>query len=156
VSPAHDQVGYQAAALLHQMMRRRRTPSTPRLVAPRGVVTRRSTDVLAIEDRPLALALRFIRERACDGVRVDEVARHAAMSRSVLQRRFRAELKRSVHEELLRVKMKRAQELLAGSDLPIDVVADRAGFNYQEYMGAVFKSRLGKTPAEWRNLARGR
>jgi LacI family transcriptional regulator len=154
VAPAHDHVGYHAAALLERLMRHEPAPPQPYLVGLRGVVTRASTDVLAIEDRNVAEALRFIREKACDGIGVDDVARRAAMSRSVLQRRFRAVLGRSVHDEILRRKLTRAQELLAESDLPIQIVAERTGFRHPEYMGVLFKAQLGTTPARWRKARR--
>jgi LacI family transcriptional regulator len=150
VAPAHEQVGYQAAALLDRLMHRAPSPQQPYLVGLRGIATRASTDVLAIEDRNLAEALRFIREKACDGIDVDDVARRAAVSRSVLQRRFRSVLGRSVHAEILRRKLSKAQELLAESELPIQIIAERTGFKHQEYMGAQFKAQFGATPAQWR------
>ena len=39
------------------------------------------------------------------------------------------------------------------TDLPLTLVAERAGFKHQEYMGAVFKARLGKTPGEVRDAS---
>jgi methylphosphotriester-DNA--protein-cysteine methyltransferase len=33
-------------------------------------------------------------------------------------------------------------------------VAERAGFKHQEYMGAVFRARIGQTPARVRKEAR--
>lgn len=125
------------------------------LIQPAGVTTRLSTEVLAIEDRPLAAALRLIREQCCDGLDVAAIARHTGLSRSVLQRRFRTTLKRSVHQEILQARLKRAMDLLAASDLPLAEVAERTGFKHQEYLGAVFKARTGQTPAEFRKERRG-
>eukprot|EP00825_Cyclidium_porcatum_P004177 TRINITY_DN11942_c0_g1_i1.p1 TRINITY_DN11942_c0_g1~~TRINITY_DN11942_c0_g1_i1.p1 ORF type:complete len:393 (+),score=29.61 TRINITY_DN11942_c0_g1_i1:358-1536(+) len=154
VRPGHDRVGYQAAALLDALMQGREFPSGPMLLQPQGVTTRLSTEVLAIDDRQVADALRQIREQACAGLQVTELARHVGLSRSVLQRRFRTQLKRTVHQELLQVRVRRAQELLAETDLPLVEIADRAGFKHQEYLGAVFKARTGKTPAQFRRDAR--
>ena len=36
------------------------------------------------------------------------------------------------------------------TDLALRTVAEKAGFKHQEYMGAVFKSRLGMTPGQYR------
>ena len=68
----------------------------------------------------------------------------------MFQRRFRAALKRSVHQEILNARLKRAQELLAETDLALAEIAERTGFKHQEYLGAVFKARLGSTPAQFR------
>ncbi len=156
VWPAHNQVGYEAAALLDRMMAGDRAPTTPVLIAPGGMKTRQSSDVLAVEDRNVARALQFIRERACQGVNVDDVAAAAGLSRSVLQRRFGKLLQKTVHEALLDTRLKRACELLAETELPLIDVAEQAGFKHQEYLGAVFRTRQGKTPAQFRREAGSR
>lgn len=150
VRAGHAHVGFQAAELLGQLMSGRRQPSQPNLLEPQGVTTRLSTEVLAIEDRKIAEALRLIREHACEGIRIDALAQQAGISRSVLQRRFRNLLHRSLHEEILHTRLRRAQELIAQSDLSLTDIAERTGFKHQEYLGAVFKAQLGKTPAQFR------
>lgn len=154
VWPDHLRVGYEAAALLDRMMSGHPPPTAPTYIPPRGVVTRRSTDVLAMQDREMAAAVRYIREYACEGRSLKEVAEHLTMSRSVLQRRFKKAVGRTVHEEMMRMRIARAQELLSESDLPISVVAEKAGFNHQEYMGVVFRTHLGQTPAKYRKRYR--
>jgi LacI family transcriptional regulator len=67
-----------------------------------------------------------------------------------LQRRFKQAVGRTLHEEILRVRLARARDLLAETDLPIAVVAERAGFHHQEYLGVVFRQRLATTPARFR------
>jgi LacI family transcriptional regulator len=150
VDPNHEEVGYQAAALLDRMMTGEPWPTEPNLVTPRAVVVRQSSDISAIDDPIITYALSMIREHACSGLQVRDVAEHAPVSRSVLQRRFRAVLGRSVHDEIVRVQLRKAQELLSETELPLRVVAEKAGFNHQEYMGAVFKSHLGMTPGQYR------
>jgi LacI family transcriptional regulator len=127
-------------------------PSEPIRVPPRALVTRRSSDVLALDDREAAAAVRLIRERACDpeGLTIDDVAASVALSRSVIQRRFKSATGRTLHEEMLRVRLARAQELLSDTDLPIVTIAERLGFKHQEYMGVVFRKKLGVTPAQYR------
>jgi len=155
ICAAHDLVGYYAAAVLDQIMQTGKAPEVPTLIAPRGVITRQSTDVLAIDDDGLALALRFIRNHGCEQISVDDVASQARMSRSVLQRRFRTRLKRTVHAQILRTRIKKARDLLRSSELGMAEVADRAGFKHAEYMGAVLRRELNRTPAELRRESRG-
>jgi LacI family transcriptional regulator len=143
-------IGYQAAALLDCMMAGERPPSETILIPPAGVATRRSTDVLSVQDPNLAKALLFIRDHACEEIGVDEVAVFAGLSRTVIQRRFRKELHETVHEAIIRLRLKRACELLGGTDLPQIDVAEKAGFKHCEYMGAVFKAHFGITPAQYR------
>lgn len=150
VWPAHTQVGYQAATLLDRLMRGDAPPNQPVLIAPSGIITRQSTDVLAVADANIAKAVRLIREQACEGLNVDEVARHAGLSRSVLQRRFRQHLGKSVHMAILDARLKRASQLMIETGLSLIDIAEKSGFKHQEYMGSVFKARLGKTPGQFR------
>ena len=150
VKAGHQVVGYKAAELLGQLMRGGAPPGQPLFVQPQGVVTRRSSDVLAIKDRQVAAALRIIRESSGPGLSASKVIAQIPVSRSVLQRRFRKEIGRSIHDEIVNARLKRARQLLAETDLPLAEVAVRSGFKHQEYLGAVFKARIGKTPAEYR------
>jgi LacI family transcriptional regulator len=154
VDPGHLQVGYQAAGLLHTLLRGAGAPHKALQVRPLEIVTRLSSDVLAVADERIGLALRLIRDQAPAGVRIDGIARQVGLSRSVLQRRFRLLLHRSIHQEILNVRITHARELLATTELSLAAVAERAGFKHQEYLGAVFRSRVGKTPAQVREEAR--
>ncbi len=154
VRPDHFRVGYQAASLLDRMLNGESPPVKPILVPPLGVTTRLSTEVLALDDRTVADALRYIRENAVHGIKVDHVVEAVSMSRSVLQRRFREQLGRTIHDEILRVRLDTAKSMLADTDLPISVVAERCGFRHQEYLGAVFRHRLSTTPARFRRAVR--
>ena len=154
IEAAHSRVGYEAAALLAGMLKGQAAPKKPLLIEPRGIIARPSTDMLAVGDPVMASALRLIRDNAASGLKVTAIARHVGLSRSVLQRRFRTILKRSVHQEILSARIKRARDLLVRTDLPLAQIAERAGFKHQEYMGAVFRARVGQTPAQLRAAAR--
>jgi LacI family transcriptional regulator len=106
--------------------------------------------VSAIEDPVVSAALSMIREHACNGLQVRDVAEKVPVSRSVLQRRFQAVLGRSVHNEIVRVQLRKAQELLKETDLSVRTIAEKAGFKHPEYMAAVFKHRVGVTPVQYR------
>ncbi|RMH00903.1 MAG: helix-turn-helix domain-containing protein [Planctomycetota bacterium] len=154
VRPDHFRVGYQAASLLDRMLNGEAPPAEPILVPPIGVTTRLSTEVLALEDRVVAEALRFIRENSCNGIKVDDVVAETGVSRSVLQRRFRDQLGRTIHDEILRIRIDAAKSMLADTDLPIAEIAERCGFRHQEYLGAVFRRKLRTTPARFRRSVR--
>jgi AraC family transcriptional regulator len=48
------------------------------------------------------------------------------------------------------VRLNHARRLLAETDLPLVDVAEHCGFRHREYLGAIFKAHLGKSPAEYR------
>jgi LacI family transcriptional regulator len=155
VVPDHERVGYEAAKLLDRVRAGEAGAGAAVYVSPGGLVSRQSSDVLALVDHEVADAIAFIREHACLGLGVNEVCRELALSRSTLQRRFRSLLGHTIHDEIMRVRLKRAQELLAETDMPIATIARRCGFGRQQYLGFVFRTRLGLTPASFRRRGAG-
>jgi LacI family transcriptional regulator len=153
VIPNTHRTGYEAAALLDRMMEGKKVAAKSHLIAPLGVAARQSTDVLAIDDREVAGAVRFIREHACEGLNVADLMRVVSLSRRVLEQRFQRLLSRTPHEEILHVKLNRVQRLLAETDLPLYLIAERTGFEHVEYLSVVFKRELGKTPRQFRTEA---
>ncbi|HEX3358027.1 MAG TPA: helix-turn-helix domain-containing protein, partial [Tepidisphaeraceae bacterium] len=147
------QRGYEAAALLDRMMNGAPPPKEPIYVEPAGVRTRASTDIMAIDDTAIVKALRILRENACSRISVDDVVRQVPLSRSVLERRFRKIVGRSVNDEIVRLRINRAIELLTETELALKVVAQRAGFGTQSYMNAVFQAKVGKTPGSFRRVS---
>ena len=63
VLPGHMEAGYQAAALLDRLMRGAKNPAKPTVIAPIKIVTRHSTDTVAVEDEVVGRALCIIREQ---------------------------------------------------------------------------------------------
>ena len=148
-----QRIGFESASLLDKIMRGEIPPKNTILIEPLGVATRRSTDTLSVRDPNLAKALLFIRDHACEPINIDGVAAFAGLSRSVLQRKFRTTFHRTIHEAIIKARLKRASELLVGTDISMIDVAEKSGFKHCEYMAAVFKSHLGKTPSQIRNEA---
>jgi LacI family transcriptional regulator len=145
-----ERIGYEAAALLDRLMAGEEAPAEPLLIEPLGVITRGSSDVVAIEDAEIAQAVRFIRESACDGIAVSDILREVAISRSALERRMRAALGRSPNEEITRVRVERVKELLISTDQPLTTIARRTGFQTPQYLVQVFRRQVGVTPGVFR------
>jgi LacI family transcriptional regulator len=153
VVPNAQRIGYQAAETLDALMAGEPPVAQEILVEPLGITTRQSTDILAIDDPAIAAAVRLIRERACDGLRVSEIVKRVAVSRPVLERRFRKYLSRSPQAEIRRVQIARVKRLLVDTDLPLKSIASTAGFIHPEYLSVVFKRDTGTTPGAYRRSA---
>src|SRR5690606_40662129 len=115
-------IGYEAAGMLDRLLNGRKV-ATDIIVDPLGVRSRQSTDLLAIEDTEVARAVRFIRENACQGIRVEDVLDQVALSRRSLEKRFRQAVGRPIHMEIRRVQLERVKELLASSDYKLERIA---------------------------------
>ena len=150
VMPNPKRAGWTAAALLDKLMRGE--PVSPEIVyiEPMGVAARQSSDTLAVDDPQIAQALRFIREHACDGIGVGDVLKSCPMGRRSLEHRMKAIINRSPHEEIFRVRMNVAKELLSGTKLKISEVAERCGFLNVEYLSGAFRRATQMSPSEYR------
>ena len=153
------QIGHEAAALLERMMMRGRGQvlkmgAAGVRLAGAEIVARRSTDVIYAEDEAVGRAVRFIREKAGANPYVNDVAKAAGVSRSALQARFRAALGRTVLEEIQRVRVGRAQGLLANTELPMSVVAERCGFPNSQRFSVLFRQVAGVSPSGYRRQFR--
>ncbi|MEO7414903.1 MAG: substrate-binding domain-containing protein, partial [Opitutaceae bacterium] len=150
VAPNAFESGYRAAEMLAGMIVGKKPPDFDQRVEPLGVITRPSTDILAIGDRNVAAALSFIRERACRGISVDEVVQQAHASRSQLEKKFRRHLGRSPQAEIRRVQVTKIKQLLFETDFPLKKIAELTGFEHVEYMCVLFKRLNGDSPGAYR------
>lgn len=153
IDDAPQEIGYQAAVLLDRLMRGKSPPAKPLLIAPSGVITRRSTDVLAIDSPDVVRAARLIHEHASDGIPLRDVVIQIPTSRTALAKQFKQALGHTMGEELKHVRINIVCKLLRSTDLPIKQIARRAGFRQVEYMTRVFHRVVGQTPAQYRNAA---
>jgi LacI family transcriptional regulator len=154
VEQGSRRIGFEAAALLDQLMAGQKPTQLRFTVEPEGIVARQSSDTLAIEDVEVAAALRFIRKNACEGIQVPDVVRSLAISRSAIEMRFKAVTGRTIHSEIQRVQIERARQLVTTTDLSLKQVAVEAGFRYLQHMTTLFRLHLGQTPSEYRKHSR--
>lgn len=145
-----ERVGYEAASLLDRLLGGEKPPERPLFLPPIGVVTRHSTDVSAIDDQIVRQAVRFIRDNATRDIRVKDIAEALAVSRRLLERRFRTLLGRSVLQEIYRVRIEHAKQLLAHTHLPVGAVAFRTGFTSPRHLDVRFRQLTGLTPRAFR------
>jgi LacI family transcriptional regulator len=146
-------IGYEAAAMLHRLMSGKKIIADI-VVDPLGVKARQSTDLLAIEDTEVAKAVRFIRENACAGIRVDDVLDQVALSRRALEKRFRKAVGRPPHVEIRRVQLERVKELLVTTDYKLERIAEITGFSTAQYLAGLFHRIMKMTPGAWRQAGR--
>jgi LacI family transcriptional regulator len=144
--------GYAAAALLARMMAGEPIHGEGHLFPPLRVSGRRSTDALAIKDRAVAEAVRFIREHFRDGISVKDVLKAVPLSRRTLESRFTKVIGRTPHAEILRVQLNQVKILLRESGLTLEQIAERTGFAHVEYLSTVFRHKEGMPPSRYRAM----
>jgi len=155
IQPDTERLGYEAAALLDRMMKGETFTPGLRRIPPLAIFERSSTDVIPMEDPILVQAMRFIREQLHSGIGVKDVIEKAGRSRTDLENRFRRHLKTGMHGEILRQRINRACHLLRQTDLRIEDVAIRSGFNTSTHLCRLFHCHLQTTPTAYR-LGKGK
>lgn len=154
VQPNARRTGYEAGAMLTRMMSGERLTTQTRYVQPVRVVERQSTDIVSVSDQRVAVALRFIRQHAGEGIDVSDVLRAVPMSRTLLERKFKTLLGYSPHQLIVQQKMERAKQLLVDNEISIKVVAELAGFQNASYLSVAFRRETGESPYAYRRKHR--
>lgn len=145
-----ERIGYEAAALLDRLMAGGPRPRRPLLLEPRALVIRRSSDFTSASDPHVAHALRLIREHAAEAVGIEQLLARVPVSRSTLFRRFKEHLGRSPKQELTRIRLQRAKELLAQPALSVEEVARQAFQTDVKHFIGAFRRMTGLTPFHFR------
>ena len=143
-------VGYAAARLLYHLMDGGAAPGEPLLLPPLGIVTRESSDDLAIRDQLVIRAVRLLREHFAEGITVGDLVKRLHCSRSTLERRMKLALGRSPGDELQSLRMRRIEHLLTRTDLTIEAIATQTGIAQPTHLHALFRSKHGMTPGAYR------
>jgi len=110
----------------------------------------------ALHDPVLAQALALLHGDPARRWTVADLAAAVAVSRSVLDERFRNVLGRSPIRYLTEWRMHLAEELLDTTELGVVPIARRVGYESEEAFGRAFKRAHGESPGRWRARDRGR
>ncbi len=153
-SVIHDleRMAYVGAELLDRLMDGGKAPEAVIRIQPHGVVMRASTNIKAVDNIKVAMALRFISsnhgdQRMC----AEAVAAAGGVSRRQMERLFVREVGHSIHDEMVATRLAHVKDLLRRSNLSMAEIAGRTGFTRPGYLHRVFLRRFGVTPARYRD-----
>ena len=103
-----------------------------------------------VGDRIVGAALNALHKDPARGWTLDELARTAATSRSVLAERFQALVGSSPMQYLTQWRMLLAANLLARSNAPLASIAEDVGYQTDSAFSRAFRREFGAPPAAWR------
>ena len=150
-----EQLGYEAARRLFSMLNGNTEPIDALRLEPIDIVNRQSSDIYCIEDKEVGTALDFIKNNFESPVNVASVVKSVAISRSSLERRFRQLLGRSIHDELIIQRIKKAKRLLVTTRRPLQSIASETGFSSARHFSTTFKKQTGEQPGSFRKRMSG-
>lgn len=145
-----ERAGYEAAELLDRMMKEEKKEFTNVIVQPSHIITRQSSDILAIADEDVAQAVRFIREHCRQTIQVSDVVNHVPLSRRVLEQRFRKVLGRSILDEIKRIRIEQICQMLMETNLPVAEIAANLGYLSVDHIARYFREKMDMSPLAYR------
>lgn len=156
VARNNRQQGYRAAEILHQLMRGEAPPVDEPPVPPLEVVERESTQTFAVSDARLRKAMQYLHDHLHEPLfTIDDVARHATVSRRWLEYAFREALEETPYQYLRRQRLARARRLLIDEpEEKIYRVAQLSGFSSAKQLAISFQQDVGMSPREYRRSVR--
>ena len=102
----------------------------------------------------LNTAVNYIQEKYLySDLSVNDIAGFVGIDRTYLYRLFHKHFQLSVQDFILKIRLKKAANLLKYSDLSIELIAFYCGFGNQSYFSTVFKKNFSKSPLQYRKEA---
>ncbi|MHC4123238.1 MAG: XylR family transcriptional regulator [Planctomycetota bacterium] len=147
-----ERAGYKVAELLNRLMTSKEASQLDYIikVQPTHIVSRRSTDTIAIEDYELARAVRFIRQNAKKLIQVNDVVNNVGISRSSLDRRFKKILGYSISREIRNARIELICRMLLETDMTIKQIALTLGFPNPDHIARYFRQEKGMNLLEYK------
>ena len=145
-----EEVGYQAAGLLDELMKSGKRSKETKYCQPLGIVPRQSTDSYASDHPKVALALRYIAESANRRIKVNDVVNAIATNRRTLERNFREFTGRTISQEISRMRIERAKRLMMESELSLKELSAELGYRNSDHFYKSFLRAEGQNPSSFR------
>jgi LacI family transcriptional regulator len=150
VARNNQQEGYNAAAMLDQLLRGKKVEDLEKNVSPLGVVARESTETVAFKDARLCQAIEYLNRHIEDPIGVQELASYVGVSRRWMEYAFRDALGESPYQYIRHRRLKRAAHLLEEEpNVKIYQVARRTGFTSAKQLSMAFGQEFGQSPREY-------
>ncbi len=148
-----EEMAYQAATLLSDILNNRRREIESIRIAPKKVEARASTENSTKNRSRIQQAMTFIAENFSDpNLGVAPVSEALGISRRQLERDFRAGKGNTIREFIEEIRMRVASKLLLEQpDSNVEEVARRVGISSPGSFFRIFRKRFGLTPSEYRS-----
>ena len=149
-----EEGGRQTAALIERLVADRSAPVEDIVLKPMKIVGRMSTAAFATDDQQIQKAILFIHRNARQKISVGDVMTETALSRRLLERRFKEVTGKTLYEYITDLKLKHFAEMLQETDEQVINIALSMGENDTKSISRRFKQIYGCTPLEWREKQR--
>jgi len=144
-----ENTGKLCAGILDDLLHGKKVEPVVSIMCPR-IITRRSSDVTAVEDPLLARALDYVRAHLDEPFRIGKLASETGISVRTIQLRARKQFGHPFREEIRRLRLAKAISLLSNTDLPAADIAAMCGFCSGSHLSRAVKDAFGYPPSTFR------
>ncbi len=144
----------EGARLLQDAMAGNPPAPKTRLIPPKGVVTRASSDAFVIEDDLIRRVMRHLSRHLSEKIGAPELAAEFGVSRSLLNQRFKAATNSTLHQTLMKLRLREAADLIITTKWNMERVASETGFTHASHLSNSFKKHFGQSPLHYRGTNR--
>ena len=142
--------GYRTAELIERLVADPAAPGEDIILQPVRIVGRMSTAAFATGDRQILKAILFIHRNVRKKISVTDVMAETALSRRLLERRFKDVTGKTLYEYITDLKLQDFAEQLQETDEQVIEIALSMGETDTKSISRRFKQIYGCTPLEWR------
>ncbi|MBN2591657.1 MAG: substrate-binding domain-containing protein [Sedimentisphaerales bacterium] len=148
----YEKGGYEDAKALNKLMNGDKNAFKNEMSPmPQYIKTRQSSNIIAIDDPEIKKALMFIRENFKKPIQVSDTVWATGLSKRMLQLRFRKVLKRSIHDEIKRVRLEYIKDQLRNSRISIKKISQSQEFMHPAHFCRFFKKSVKMSPLDYRH-----
>ena len=145
-----EEGGWRTAELIERLVANPSTPVEDIVLKPIRIVSRMSTAVFATRDQQILKALLFIQKNVEKKISVKDVTGEVALSRRLLERRFKSVTGKTLYQYISELKLKHFAEMLLDTDDQVVNIALALGESDTKSISRRFKQIYGCSPNEWR------
>lgn len=145
-----EEGGYQTAALIEQRVLHPETPLQDVVLKPVKIIGRMSTAAFATQDDQIQKAIQFIHRNIAKKISVEDVTDEVALSRRLLERRFKKVTDQTIYQYITDVKLKQFAQMLLNTDDQLIDIALSLGESDTKSISRRFKQLYGCSPIQWR------
>jgi transcriptional regulator GlxA family with amidase domain len=103
-----------------------------------------------VPPRALQRVREFIEAHLDENLSISALAGVVGLSKYYFARAFKQSMGMTPHDYVMQCRVRRAQELLASTDLPVSEIAIAVGFADQSHCARRFREHVGMTPSRYR------
>ena len=143
--------GYAAGRTLEELLTKRSQGGRVIAVKRTRVISRASTDINALSDPFVARTLAYARAHLSEDLNIETLARRIKYSKRALQLRTEHSLGHPLSEEIRRIRLNAAVELIRETDKSMTEIAGECGFTSSSHLASRIKEELSLTPLQLRH-----